>query len=176
MAMALMVPSQVVSEKDILPLITFLSSKHFSIYISINGRRIYCCFIDYKKAFDNVSRVSLWTEMLSLNINGQILNVIKNLYSNAKCYIKMNGKLSNVFRSEIVVRQGDNLSPLLFSIYLSNLESFLCSKNGGLAYISELTENDDALYEYIKMYIILYADDTVTNRASNVIRCYAVVL
>ena len=74
------------------------------------------------------------------------------------------------------VRQSDNLSPLLFSIYLSDLESFLCSKNGGLAYISELTENDDDLYEYIKMYIILYADDTVTNRASNVIRCYAVVL
>ena len=73
----------------------------------------------------------------------------------------MNGKLSNVFKSEIGVRQGDNLSPLLFSIYLSDLESFLRSKYGGLAYISELTENDDDLYEYIKMYIISYADDTV---------------
>ena len=73
----------------------------------------------------------------------------------------MNGKLSNVFKSEIGVRQGDNLSPLLFSIYLSHLESFLSSKYGGLAYISELTENDDDLFEYIKMYIILYADDTV---------------
>ena len=37
-------------------------------------KRIYFCFIDYKKAFDIVSRVSLWTKMLSLNINGQILN------------------------------------------------------------------------------------------------------
>ena len=73
----------------------------------------------------------------------------------------MNGKLSNVFKSEIGGRQGDNLSPLLFSIYLSDLESFLSSKYGGLAYISELTENDDDLYEYIKLYIILYADDTV---------------
>ena len=99
--------------------------------------------------------------MLSLNINGQILNVIKNLYSNTKCYIKMSGKLSSVFKSEIGVRQGDNLSPLLFSIYLSELESFLSSKYGGLAYISKLTEKDDDLYEYIKMYIILYADDTV---------------
>ena len=52
----------------------------------------------------------------------------------------MNGKLSNVFKSEIGVRQGDNLSPLLFSIYLSYLESFLSSKYGGSAYISELTE------------------------------------
>ena len=78
-----------------------------------------------------------------------------------KCQVKMNGKLSNVFKSEIGVRQGDNLSPLLFSIYLSDLESFLSSKYGDLAYISELTENDDELYESIKMYIILYADDTV---------------
>ena len=99
--------------------------------------------------------------MLSLNINGQIINVIKNLYSNAQCYVKINGELSNVFKSEIGVRQGDNLSPLLFSIYLSDLESFLSSKYGGSAYISELTENDDDLYKYIKMYIILYADDTV---------------
>ena len=68
---------------------------------------------------------------------------------------------STVFKSEIGVRQGDNLSPLLFSIYLSDLESFLSSKYGGLAYISEVKENDDDLYEYIKMYIILYTDDTV---------------
>ena len=70
------------------------------IDLYVNKRkRIYCCFIE--KAFDNVSRVSLWTKMLSLNINGQIINVIKNLYSNAKCYVKINGKLSNVFKSEI---------------------------------------------------------------------------
>ena len=87
-------------------------------------KRIYCCFIDYQKAFDNVSRVSLWTKMLSLNINDQILNVIKNLYSNAKCYVKMNNKLSNVFKSEIGVRQGDNLSPLLFSILFIRSEKF----------------------------------------------------
>ena len=136
---------------------------HVFVLKTLNKRkRIYCCFIDYKKAFDNVSRVSLWTKMLSLNTNGQILNVIKNLYSlYAKCYIKMNGKLSNVFKSDIGVRQGDNLSPLLFSINLSDLESFLSLKYGGLAYISELTENDDDFYEYIKMYIISYADDIV---------------
>ena len=115
------------------------------IDLYLNKRKgIYCYFIDYENAFDNVSRVSLQTKILK---NGQILNVIKNLYSNAKCYVKMNGKLSNVFKSEIGVKQGDNSSPLFFSIYSSDLESFLSSKYGGLAYISELTENDDDLYE-----------------------------
>ena len=64
-----------------------------------------------------------------------------------------------LFKSEIGVRQGNNLSPLLFSIYLS--ESFLISKYGGLVNIFELTVNNDDLYEYIKMYIVFYADDTV---------------
>ena len=73
----------------------------------------------------------------------------------------MNGKLLNVFMSEIGVRQGDNLSALLFSIYLYDLESFLSSNYGGVTYFSELEGNDDDMYEYIEMYIILYADDTL---------------
>ena len=135
------------------------------IVLNLNTRkRIYCCFIEYQKAFDNVSLLSLWTKKLSLNINGQILNVIKNLYTNAKFCVKMNGKLSNVLKSVIGVRQGDYLSHLLLSIDLWDLEtweSFLSAKYGGLTYISELTEKDDDLCEYIKMYIISHADDTV---------------
>ena len=112
--------------------------------------------------------------MLSLDVKGQILNVINKLYSNAKCYVKMNGKLSNVFKSEIGVRQGDNLSLLLFLFYLSDLESFRSSKYSGLAYISELTENDDDLYINSNVQYLICGRHSfscrVINRASNVVR------
>ena len=56
------------------------------------------------------------------------------------------------------VRQGENLSPLLFSMYVNDLNSFLMSKglNGA---ISKLNSED--IYIYLKIMILLYADDTV---------------
>ena len=54
------------------------------------GKRIYCAFIDYKKAFDLADRSSLWMKLLGNGINGKILNVIHNMYLNAKSCVKMN--------------------------------------------------------------------------------------
>ena len=47
------------------------------------------------------------------------------MYSNAKSRIVHNNKRSDMFAREIVARQGENRSPLLFSIYLSDLQDFL---------------------------------------------------
>lgn len=56
------------------------------------------------------------------------------------------------------VRQGENLSPFLFSIYLNDIERYLLSNN-----ITGVTceVNDEFIYVYLKLYILLYADDTV---------------
>ena len=86
---------------------------------------------------------------LALDIKGQILNVINKLYSNAKCYVKMNGKLSNVFKSEIGVRQGDNLSLLLFLFYLSDLESSRRSKYSGLIKGTGPGQNHQKIVDFI---------------------------
>ena len=53
------------------------------------------------------------------------------MYQNIKSCVSQNSALSEVFLSEIGVRQGENLSPLLFSIYLNDLQSFL--ENNGSA-------------------------------------------
>ena len=53
------------------------------MYLS-KRQRLYCCFVDYKKAFDTINRATLWSKMLSSAISGQILNVIKNMYIKAK--------------------------------------------------------------------------------------------
>ena len=66
-------------------------------------------------------------------------------------------KLLN-FNCEKGVRQGENLSPLLFSLYLSDLETILQSKdNNGI----EIAINDENIELYIKLFAILYADDTI---------------
>ena len=65
---------------------------------------------------------------------------------------------SNFFGCNIGVRQGKNLSPFLFSIFLNYLEASLNSK--GVFGVSITVTTDDILI-FLKLLLLLYADDTV---------------
>jgi hypothetical protein len=84
-------------------------------YLSCN-KKLYCAFVDYRKAFDSVNRFHLWHKLLSHNIDGKCLGIIHNIYSKAKSCVKVNCGLTSFFSSFTGVRQGENLSPILFSI------------------------------------------------------------
>ena len=82
------------------------------------------------------------------------------MYSDAKSCIVHNNKMSDMFACEIGVRQVANLSLLLFSIYLNDLQDFLEELNiKGIDSISRDIEN--VLMKYFKILILLYADDTI---------------
>ena len=124
-------------------------------YYLYKKKRLYCAFVDYSKAFDLVDRVSLWQKMLAKGITGKVFNVIYNIYAKAKSCVKMGNQISGLFNSCIGVRQGENLSPLLFAIYISDFDSFLSRKYGGLSYIDHDIKDllcDDELEQYIKLY------------------------
>ena len=122
----------------------------------INNKSLYMCFVDFKKAFDNVNRIQLWQKMLDYNINGKIFNVLHNMYNQSKSCISLpDGSVSSMFQCEASVRQGKKLSPLLFSIYLSDLNSFLANKNDGLKQFQNLASeflNDDRILIFLKFY------------------------
>ena len=85
-------------------------------------KRLYCAFIDYKKAFDLVDRSSLWSKLISCDINGNMLNVTYNMYENAKSRVKQTQALSDFFLCDVSARQGENLSPLLFTLMILNTQ------------------------------------------------------
>ena len=62
----------------------------------------------------------------------RIIIVIYNIYENSKACVKKAGNISPYFRSELGVRQGDNLSPLLFALYLNDFKRFLSMRYNGL--------------------------------------------
>ena len=46
------------------------------------------------------------------------MDLLKDIYKQTKCTVKINNKLTNFFKYEKGVRQGDPLSPTLFNIYI----------------------------------------------------------
>ena len=79
----------------------------------------------------------LWSKLMSINVSGKILNVIKNMYDDIKSCISFNGIQTAFFARKNGVRQGENLSPVLFSIFLNNLETFLSNHDIGLHFFEQ---------------------------------------
>jgi len=134
-----------------------------NIYLN-NKRKLYCAFVDYQRAFDSINRVHLWTKLLSCGVKGKIFNIVYNLYKNAQSYVKVNNQQSDIFSCMVGVRQGENLSPLLFAIFLNDLHSYLNEYYNGLEYIHKLLCDHNLVQnsnELQKILLLLYADDTI---------------
>ena len=78
------------------------------------------------------------------------------MYSNIRSCVSLNGTFSAFFNCEKGVRQGENLSPILFSLFLNDMQTYIESK-GGLGI--ELTDDQNILW--LKLLVLLYVDDTV---------------
>ena len=122
-----------------------------------------CAFIDYRKTFDSVNRIALWKKLIQQNINGKMLRVVHSMYNNAIARVRQNSKLS-FFLTNVGVRQGENLSPILFSFFLNDLVDFISRGYDGLTDITNTVhlvfDNADAEV-YFKLFLLLYADNTV---------------
>jgi hypothetical protein len=92
-------------------------------------------------------------------MNGNMYNVILNLYKDAKSCVVYNNVNSDVFPCCNGVRQVENLSPFHFAVYLNDLESFLGTGNlKGLESISRDIEKQFDIY--LNLFTLLYAGDT----------------
>ena len=56
-------------------------------------------------------------------------NVILNMYNDVKSCINYNNSKSDYFACDMEVRQGENLYPFLFALFLNDLQSFLEKEN-----------------------------------------------
>ena len=52
-----------------------------------NNEHLYCCFVDFTKAFDFVVRDILWYKLLKAGVRGRMLDIVKSIYSVVKSQV-----------------------------------------------------------------------------------------
>ena len=99
-------------------------------YCHKNRKYLYGCFIDFSKAFDSVPRDILFQKLIKYGITGKFLEVIMNAYREDHTFVKIKNKLSPKIMTEIGVKQGCIMSPMLFNLFMSDLPNTLGNENG----------------------------------------------
>lgn len=124
---------------------------HSLISKTLNDKeRLYCCFVDFKKAFDSIQHNKLWHKLVKAGINGKLFNIIRSMYNVIRSCVKLNGQFSEYFPLQSGLIQGDALSPMLFLLFINDLENELLSN------CCQSIELQD-----LNLFLLLYADDTV---------------
>ena len=95
---------------------------HYNYNIILNrklsGSDTFCCYVDFKKAFDSVNRERLWDKLARYGINGPFLST---LYEEYQCCVEVNVNCTPWFEVNNGVKQGCILSPSLFNLYINDL-------------------------------------------------------
>lgn len=134
---------------DNLLVIKSLIEKYVNNKPKRNKNFLFTCFVDFSKAFDNISRVKLYEKLAAIGVTGNFLAVIQDMYRKDSACVKLNQSLSTKFPCNKGVKQGCMLSPTLFNIYLSDLPDILNR------------DKDVPVLNGEKRGCLLYADDLV---------------
>jgi hypothetical protein len=114
-------------------------------------RKLYMCFVDFEKAYDSVRRDLLLQRLGRVGVCGNMLRAIACMYSAVPMCARSEGEISSSFDSELGVKQGDPMSPLLFGLFLDGVEKYVaqCADGTGVDIGGQPCQ------------MLLYADDIV---------------
>lgn len=121
--------------------------------INKKKRELYTCFVDFKTAFDSINRDKLWGKLEKIGISNKIINFIKAVYYDTEAKVKTDSKeTTQTFKVRAGVRQGCQLSAILFMIYVNDIPDFIKSSVDNI---------HEPYIRKIGVPLLMYADDIV---------------
>ena len=114
------------------------------------NKPLHVCFVDFRKAYDTVWRDGLYHKLLSYGFHPKFVRLLRNIYKTSSLAVKVAGGRSTIFPSKVGLKQGCNLSPLLFNLFIND---FLAQIN--------MPFDHSPLLQNIPINGLMYADDLV---------------
>lgn len=90
-----------------------------------------CAFVDYEKAFDSVKTSAVVESLLKVGIPSTYTELIQNIYHSATSTVRLHAE-TDKFPIQKGVRQGDTISPKLFTAALESMFQTLDWSNKGI--------------------------------------------
>lgn len=113
-------------------------------------KAVYLCFVDLTKAFDTVNRTLMLYKLYKHNLSSKFINIVQSMYEDLHACIKTKVGCTEGFPVDIGTRQGCNLSPSLFNLFMNDLPNVLESEESGYVILGQTKVN-----------CLMYADDIV---------------
>lgn len=117
-------------------------------------RRVYAVFVDFKQAYDTVDRQRLWSHMARLGVPGAFLGAIKGLYNGDTFTLHDGDKRCDPVHPTCGVKQGCPMSPLLFSLFISDIKEAIDGAGEGGVPLGRVPAHMPQMVSHL-----LYADD-----------------
>ena len=93
-------------------------------------KKLFVAFIDFKKAYDTIDRSLLFNRLKQVGISGIFYRNIVEMYKNTKYSIKLKNGLVDPIDSNLGLRQGCPLSPMLFNLFIEDMGNIFTDPSG----------------------------------------------
>ena len=123
-----------------------------SYYCHKRLKKFYACFVDLEKAFDKLPRDLLLQKLRHIGVSGNFLNILNTMYTNDYVKVRVGNRMTKAISVNQGLRQGCVLSPILFNLFLADLQQKL---------VEEPNTSPVSIDNNTSIPCILWADDIV---------------
>ena len=106
------------------------------------NKDVYCCYVDFEKAFDRVWQEGVWKALAFFGFPNKIIRLLEVLYNKSQSSVRVIGDITDWFKTMVGVRQGCIISPQLFNILLEFVMTYAtCDTTAGIHIQGQLVNN-----------------------------------
>ena len=112
--------------------------------------KLYLCFVDFRKAQDSIWREALFYKLSAYyGVSTNFIDILDNMCNKVHLSVRLPNDIAQSFSSNIGLKQGCNLRPILFSIFINDLNEIFDKTFWQPAKIKNLTLNNLLYADYL---------------------------